>query len=236
MPGRTVADSTGRRVGSARAEPAAADSGPVGGPAEGELGRVARAAAKGLHTYFPETRAVLVNADGGSSDDTCEIVENISVGSQVEKLSFVYRGLLGKGTGVRGILEITEKLGARVCVIMEPDIMSVMPRWIRELAQPILDGSFDLVAPLYQESIPLAAVNDTIVYPLTRLLYGGDCRKPLSANIGISGDLAVDMCQHDVWETDIARYGVYVWLTTAALAFSLPLTHILVHSRPDHHD
>ena len=181
------------------------------------IGRVARAAAKGLQTYFPETRAVLVNADGGSSDDTCEIVENISAGSQVDKLSFVYRGLLGKGTGVRGILEITEKLGAKVCIIMEPDITSVTPRWIKELTQPILGGGFDLVAPLYQESIPLAAVNDMIVYPLTRLLYGGDCRKPLSANLGISGDLAVDMCQHDVWETDIARYGVDVWLTTAAL-------------------
>ena len=181
------------------------------------IGRVARAASKGLQTYFPETRAVLVNADGGSSDDTGEIVESISVGSHVEKLSFVYRGLLGKGTGVRGILEITERLGAKVCVILEPDIMSVTPRWIRELAQPILDGGFDLVAPLYQESIPLAAVNDIIVYPLTRLLYGGDCRKPLGANLAMSGDLAGDMCQHDVWETDIARYGVDVWLTTAAL-------------------
>jgi len=195
------------------------------------IGRVAQVAVEGLQTYFPEMRGILINADGGSSDDTRNIIADMPVGPQIKKLAFIYRGLLGKGTGVRGIFEIAKSLHAKVCIVLEPDVISVKPEWIKTLARPVLDGGYDFVAPLYRQPPMLAGLNDLVAYPLTRLLYGGDIRHPISANFGVSGEFVADACQRDVWETDIARYGIDIWLATVALNENRPMCQARLGTR-----
>jgi hypothetical protein len=56
-----------------------------------------------------------------------------------------------------------------------------------------------------------------IVYPLTRALYGKRIRQPIGGDFGFSGRLAAFYLTKDVWDTDVARYGIDVWMTTSAI-------------------
>lgn len=181
------------------------------------IGEVARASSEGLALHYPHLRTVLVSADGGSSDDSVDIVAGTSVGPGVAVLTMLYNGLLGKGSGVRAIFEIANCLEARVCVILEAKAEGITTDWVRRLAQPVLDGEYDLVMPVYHRHPRAAAPNDLLAYPMSWALYGLSVRQPAGGDFGVSGALASAFAARDVWETDVARFGVDVWLTTLAI-------------------
>jgi len=53
---------------------------------------------------------------------------------------------------------------------------------------------------------------------LTRALYGKRVRQPIGGDFGFSGRLAGHYLTKDVWQSDVARYGIDVWMTTEAIA------------------
>ncbi|MBU1214733.1 MAG: glycosyl transferase family 2, partial [Gammaproteobacteria bacterium] len=61
-------------------------------------------------------------------------------------------------------------------------------------------------------------ITNSIVYPLTRALYGMQVRQPIGGDFGFSGKLAQFYLSKDVWETDVARFGIDIWMTTTAIA------------------
>ena len=60
------------------------------------IGEVVRAVAEGITVYLPNQRVVLVNADGGSSDNT-SLRGDAPVGTNVERLIAVAEDGMGKG-------------------------------------------------------------------------------------------------------------------------------------------
>jgi hypothetical protein len=181
------------------------------------IGLVAEECSEGLSLYYPDLRAVLANADGGSSDDSMAVVEATPVSSHVTTVSTLYNGLLGKGSGVRAIFEIAARLRARACVLVEAKTASITAEWVRNLAQPVLDGEYDLVMPLYRRHPRVGAPNDLLAYPMTWALYGLAVRQPAGGDFAISGELAEAFANRDVWETDVARFGIDVWLATLSV-------------------
>jgi hypothetical protein len=53
---------------------------------------------------------------------------------------------------------------------------------------------------------------------MTRALYGAHLRQPIGGDFGLSGRLISRYLQRDDWETDVARYGIDIWMTTIAIA------------------
>jgi glucosylglycerate synthase len=193
------------------------------------IGHVVRAVQAGLAKYFPECKSVLVNSDGGSTDGTVEIVR----GTVVEdfnaifiqhrkpaffKLSTPYHGLPGKGSAFRTLFEIAAALDVKACVVVDSDLRSITPEWIELLVKPVLAGQFDYVAPLYRRHKYDGTITNSIIYPLTRALYGRRVRQPIGGDFGFSGDLARFYLTKDVWASDVARYGIDIWMTTTAIA------------------
>jgi hypothetical protein len=74
------------------------------------------------------------------------------------------------------------------------------------------------VAPLYARHKFDGTITNSIVYPLTRALYGKRVRQPIGGDFGFSGELANFYLTKDVWETDVARFGIDIWMTTLAIA------------------
>jgi len=97
-------------------------------------------------------------------------------------------------------------------------LRSITPEWIELLIKPVLESKFDYVAPLYQRHKYDGTITNSIVYPLTRALYGKRVRQPIGGDFGFSGRLAKFYLSQDVWETDAARYGIDIWMTTTAIA------------------
>ena len=81
-----------------------------------------------------------------------------------------------------------------------------------------MDGGFDYVAPLYRRHKYDGTITNSIVYPLTRALYGKCVRQPIGGDFGFSGRLArFYLSKGDVWESNVARFGIDVWVTTTAI-------------------
>ncbi len=189
---------------------------------------VVRAVSVGLAKYFPERRAVLVNSDGGSTDGTPEAVSRAAVDydgllisdrqSQLQKIITPYNGIPGKGSAFRTIFEIARRLNARACAVVDSDLRSITPEWIELLLRPILDDHYDYVAPYYLRHKYDGTITNSIVYPLTRTLYGQRIRQPIGGDFGFSGHLSQHYLDQHVWESDVARFGIDIWMTTEAIA------------------
>ncbi|HOC43652.1 MAG TPA: cell wall biosynthesis glycosyltransferase [Thermoanaerobaculales bacterium] len=197
----------------------------------GTIGHVVRAVQGGLAKYFPDCRALLVNSDGGSRDGTPEVVREASVGSfdtilaahplrAVHRIVTPYHGIPGKGSALRTVFAAAALTGARACAVVDSDLRSVTPEWIDLLVTPVLRRGFDFVAPLYHRHKYDGTITNSIVYPLTRALYGARVRQPIGGDFGFSGRIAEHYLGHDVWSSDVARYGIDVWMTTTAISDS----------------
>jgi hypothetical protein len=200
------------------------------------IGHVARTVADGLRRYFPDARAVVVNSDGGSTDGTRDRVREALDG--VPAVVGEYAGLPGKGSAFRAIFEAAAQLEVRACAVVDSDLRSITPEWIERLLSPIVGGRADHVAPLYARHKHDGTITNTIAYPLTRALYGKRVRQPIGGEFAFSGDLAREFLAGgafvpqerrprrggdgasvgmDVWETDVARFGIDIYMTTTAL-------------------
>ena len=193
------------------------------------IGHVVQAANAGLMKYFPHLAGVVVNSDGGSTDDTRDAVLSASVDeahllllstplAAVQRLSFPYHGIPGKGSAFRLIFQMAAQLQARACAVVDSDLRSITPEWIDLLLRPILSADFDFVAPYYHRHKYDGTITNSIVYPLTRSLYGLRVRQPIGGEFGISARLVARYLERDDWETDVARYGIDIWMTTIAIA------------------
>jgi glucosylglycerate synthase len=189
---------------------------------------VVRAVLEGLSRYFPGRRGVIVNADGGSTDGTREIVAAEVPGKEaillahrtrdLHAIAALYAGIPGKGSAFRAVFEIASALDARACAVCDADLRSITPEWIELLVRPALEEGFDFVAPLYRRHRYDGTITNAIVYPFTRALYGKRIRQPIGGDFGFSGAMAGRFLQGEGWDGDVARFGIDVWMTTTAVA------------------
>ena len=193
------------------------------------IAHVVRAAQAGLVKYFSQFRSLIVNSDGGSTDGTREAVLSSRVEDAhllllsspllpVHRLSFPYHGIPGKGNAFRLVFQIARALGARACAVVDSDLRSITPEWFDLLLRPVLHAGYDFVAPYYHRHKYDGTITNSIVYPLTRALYGLRVRQPIGGDFGISERLVSRYLQREDWETDVARFGIDTWMTTIAIA------------------
>ncbi|NLG28396.1 MAG: hypothetical protein GX557_10825 [Chloroflexi bacterium] len=175
------------------------------------IGEVVRNVVRGLE-QFAHQRVLLMNADGGSSDGTTHHVSDARVTPNIRKFVTLYEGPRGKGSAVRAILEAAAITGARACVVIEARAPGITAEWVPSLLQPILSGEKEIAFAWYQRNAYDRALTANVVYPMMRVLLGGDIREPLAGEFAVSGSLAVDLLSRDVWETDVSRFGINAWL------------------------
>ena len=193
------------------------------------IGHVVKAVQAGFIKYFPDKKCVLVNSDGGSTDGTVRVVQDTAIDDSssilfyhrkgpIFKISTPYHGIPGKGSAFRTIFQIAEALNVKACAVVDSDLRSITPEWIELLIKPVIHDEFDYVAPLYHRHKYDGTITNSIVYPLTRALYGKRVRQPIGGDFGFSGRLARFYLTKDVWSTDVAKYGIDIWMTTVAIA------------------
>jgi len=194
------------------------------------IGNVVGAVAAGLGKYFPDRRSVIVNSDGGSTDGTRETVLHTEVDhyalllvthrvQPIQRISTSYDGVPGKGSAFRTIFAAAHQLGAKACVVVDSDLRSITPEWVELLAGPILERDFDYIAPYYLRHKFDGTITNGIIYPMTRALFGKRVRQPIGGEFGFSGRLTASYLEkEDVWDTDVARFGIDIWMTVTAIA------------------
>ncbi|MCC6545227.1 MAG: glycosyltransferase [Nitrospirae bacterium] len=192
------------------------------------IGHVVKAVGAGLAKYFPDKRALIVNSDGGSKDGTPDIVRSATLDHAaiflshpvypIHRISMPYIGIPGKGSAFRALFRQAVDLNAEACCVVDADLRSITPEWIELLLSPVIKNGFDFVAPFYSRHKFDGTITNSIVYPLTRTLYGRRVRQPIGGEFGYSGKMAEFYLSQDVWESHVARFGIDIWMTTEAIA------------------
>jgi glycosyltransferase involved in cell wall biosynthesis len=181
------------------------------------LAHVILTIAKGIETHYPDAKALIMISDGGSTDDSREVARRTEVTSfNIEKLVTIYRGIPGKGSGLRAVFEVAKFLKVQAVAVFDSDLKSINPAWIKKMLQPVFEG-YDFVAPYYQRYKFDGTITNTIAHNLTRALYGAKIRQPIGGDFGISLHLVRHFLEQEVWETDVAKFGIDIYMTTSAI-------------------
>jgi len=171
----------------------------------------------GLASHYHDKRCVILIADGGSTDDTREVAKEFEIKPWQEKIVSIYRGPAGKGSAFRSIFEAAKRLNVAACMVVDSDLRSITGDWVKYLLEPVLEHGFQYVSPIYSRHKYDGTIPNNIVYNLTRTLYGLRIRQPIGGDFAFAGELAAYFIEQDVWDTDVARYGIDIWMTTNAI-------------------
>jgi hypothetical protein len=179
------------------------------------VAQVAEAAAVALRNHFSSARTAIINADGGSKDGTPDQLRSILGDAvplvqvrypvyPVHKLSAPVSAIPARREALYTIFSLGSQLGAKACAVVEPDLRGVTAEWIERLLEPVLYDDYDFVAPVYQRHKFEGAINNGILYPFVRALYGKRIRNPVAGDLAFSGRLMAAFAATERSERDAA--------------------------------
>ncbi len=173
---------------------------------------------KGLETYFPDLRSAIFVSDGNSVDGTLTAVKTVHLPSKVNLIPAVYVGVSGKGSAVKAIFEAAKYLEVRSVALVDSDLRSITPEWMKLLISPTLTGT-GFVAPLYNRRKYDGTITNFLCYPITAGLYGKDIRQPIGGDFGLSMELVETLLKSQMWRIrEVRRFGIDIFETHSALA------------------
>ncbi len=178
---------------------------------------------KGLDNYFPLLRAAIFVSDGNSVDGTLKSVKTVhlpckrDVSCNINLIPAIYIGISGKGTAIKAIFEASKLLDAKAVALVDSDLRSITPEWMKLLLGPALSGT-DLVVPLYSRSKYDGTITNFLCYPVTASLYGRNVRQPIGGDFGLSSALIDELLASRLWGMpEVCEFGVDIFETHTAL-------------------
>lgn len=203
---------------------------------------VVQAIRSGLLKYYPRQRSVIINADGGSTDGTQDLVRAASISDlrhisnlnalrTLHCVSTLYGGGAASGSALHTILAAAELLRANQCAVISPVSTSIEPEWIEKLLLPVSQGKADLVTPIYRRHKFDGLLVRNLGYPMTRALYCRRVREPHPSEFAFSARLATHFLERDMWSQEVCRIGAETCLTLDAITSGFQLSQCFLGSR-----
>ena len=197
----------------------------------------------GILKCFPRERVAILNADGGSQDETIDLVMGASIddlrrGSKVyalrtlHSISVRYGRIPDPNKALQTIFAGADLLRAKACVIVSPEAITIDPDWLQRLVLPAYRDNFDLVCPIYQRQVFEGALVRNLLYPMTRSIYGSRIREPYGSEFAISGRLAADFLSSGIIDQDWGRLGPEISATIFALTGKYRVCQSFLGARP----
>jgi glucosylglycerate synthase len=193
------------------------------------VGPVVQAIQAGLLKCFPRERTAILNADGGSSDGTPDLVTGASINDlrrdytaralrTLPSISTRYANSPSSETALHTILAAAELLRARACAVISPESSNIEPDWVARLLRPIYQDNFDFVTPVYRRHKFEGILVSNLVYPMTRALYGQRIREPYASEFGFSSRAGSAFLAQHAWRHEPGQFGTELEMLLNALA------------------
>ncbi|HUW64200.1 MAG TPA: glycosidase [Spirochaetia bacterium] len=184
---------------------------------------------------LPDVRKPLIVCVGDPAGaGTLELVRGLDL--KAPCLAFLMKpGCNGRGTGIRAILEIADRLEADA-VIFAADLVreegrGLQPDWIRRLIEPI-GKEYDFVVTSFQGHYFEDLLESLFTAPLLEVFYGYCLKGSLSGVYAISHDTVADFCADIKFWTDITQgFGIDPWLVSRAMRWNKNICKVELGAR-----
>ncbi len=174
---------------------------------------------RGLTRYFPELRTQIINVDNNSPDNTKQAFLNTKTINEKIYISTPPK-IKGKGNNFYNLFKYAQETEAKAVIVVDADLKSITPDWIKRLGQPILDGT-DFVSPLYTRHKHDGTITNNIVFPLVYSLFNKYIRQPIGGEFAFSKKL-IDHYLNQQWNETTKQYGIDIFITMNALIGNFP--------------
>jgi glucosylglycerate synthase len=178
---------------------------------------------------FPRLRTVMINSDGGSTDSTPELVRAASLSDAdmvqtshslrtLHRVVAPYHGLPGKLTALRTIFAAAELTQAKVLAVVDPNGPSTTAERVAELITPIARSDVEFLTPRYRRHPRDGLLVTQLIRPVVRAVYSVALDEPLGVEFSCSRRFASHCLDRDIWNHDVGRFAIDLWLRTEAIA------------------
>ncbi len=198
----------------------------VGIPSYNEAGTIAevtRIIDEGLKKYFPTKKGLIVNADNNSPDNTKQAFLSAKTKTQKHYLS-TRRGITGKGNNLRNLFKFFLGKGASKLMIIDADISSAEPYWVRNLLTPLSNG-FEHCFPVYPRAKYDGSITNHFCYPIVKGVLGVNIRQPIGGEMSFSREAVQAICKKK-WPVGAYRFGIDILMTTSSIFSKLKLGQV----------
>ncbi|MGQ0539916.1 MAG: glycosyltransferase [Gemmatimonadaceae bacterium] len=194
----------------------------------------------GLRNGFQNARSLIVQVDAGSRDGTVERAAESSPNGILLQLAnaldgapavAVRPGMSAKASACRSVFAVAQRVRAKACTILDPDVEHPEGGSIAGLLQPVISEAYDFVAPVYARAKYAGTLTSGVVYPLLRALFGRRVRQPLAGDFTCSARLVDRFVTLDAWRTDAARAGVDLWVMTQSASVGARMCQVYLGPR-----
>lgn len=169
----------------------------------------------GLQRYYPNIAARIVNIDSNSTDSTVAAFTNTP--TITPKLSLKCpEGLVGKGYGIYEGLKQAQRDDASHVLMLDADLKSATPEWVKMLLDPIVRGEAGLSAPIYTRNRYEGNGTNHFSSPLIYACFGMNFLQPIAGDFAFSRGLT-DHVVSNMQNSSDFQYGVDSVITTTAL-------------------
>jgi hypothetical protein len=209
----------------------------VGIPTRNEaatIATVAAAADEGLAVACAPGGGVIVLADNGSTDGTVQRFLETPLRARTAVVQSPGE-CTGKGTNVFALIDKCLELGAQRLVLLDGDVRSARPDWVRRLARASDGPGPRMVLPVYRRNRYEATSTNHLVRPLLAAAFGAYVQQPIGGDFAFNRAFLERVAD---WRRPESAnlYGIDVWLTANALHSGLDLIEVplgrKVHNSP----
>src|SRR5215469_4212138 len=194
------------------------------------IAKTAQAIGESVQQNFFRERVVILNVDGGSSDDTTAVFLNsdwqkdgnrrgLTSLRTIQRVSWQYAKTPSQGAALRTILAAVDLLRARSCAVISGANTTVTAEWVANLLRPSYREKLEYVAPLYARTKFQGLLARDLLYPMIRAIFGLRLREAYSDDWAFSGRLASQCLEQDVWGQEVVRARPEAWMAVTAICW-----------------
>jgi len=174
---------------------------------------VAEQVDKGLAKFFPHKRAIIVNCDGESSDNTTDFF--MAARTKTEKLVLKKKGVTGKGNVFKELFKFIKSTKAKYCMVVDADLKSITPEWVKHMLEP-LTKEYEYIVPFYSRHKYDGTITNNLCFPLVYALLNKNIRQPIGGDFAFHGKLT-KVWLNSKWTEAIKTFGIDIFMTVTAI-------------------
>lgn len=199
----------------------------VGLPSYNEYDSIAKTVRqidRGLQEYLGNYRALIVNVDNSPDEKTKEAFLNTK--TRAPKHYIHTKAAHGhKGSNLKKLFSFFLKTDARALAILDADLTSSDPVWMKFLFEPVLKKKIDHVFPFYRRHQCDGSITNFICYPIMVGVLGRAIRQPIGGEMSFSRKAVANFMRWK-WPLSAHRFGIDIFMTLCSVFSGMKLGQV----------